>query len=296
MIKLGLCCKWHDEQIKFRSTTVKKLLSLSPEERTEYLKPIIDNNLQALRKSVKRCAELGIGSFRVMSGLFPCSTHPEVCYDPFTEGVRQELNMIGTMALDLGVTLTTHPSQYIVMNSPNESVVEASIRDLEREAQLMNELLSPYIIIHAGGAYGDKQAALQRLGENLKRLSVVTRSFICVENDDKIFTAEDVYRFCKQYGYKMIFDLHHHRCLPSFGTFSEKEIAQMAAGTYINPKKAIFHISSPKEGWDSKKPNLHHDYIQDEDFPDWLWTMDGVLEIEAKHKEKAITKLLEKRG
>lgn len=295
MIKLGLCCKWHDESIKFRSTTVKKLSSLSKDERHNYLQPIIAHNIKALRDSIERCALLGIGSFRITSGFFPCSTHPEVGYDPFTPAVLEELNTIGLRALDLGVTLTTHPSQFIVMNSPKEGVVEASIRDLEHEARFMNELLSPYIIIHGGGGYGDKEAALIRLGENLKKLSVVTRSFICIENDDKVFTAEEIYNFCKLYGYKMIFDFHHHRCLPSFESFSEREIAQMAAETYSNPNKVIFHISSPKNGWEGTKPTLHHDYIHDEDFPDWLWEMGGVVEVEAKCKEKAISQLLKKR-
>ncbi len=301
MLRYGLCCKWHDGKIKFKSTTVKKLKSLTEAQRQEYVGNLITHNVKALKESVDRCIELGIGSFRISSEFFPCSTHPEIGYMPWicAPKAKSDLLEIGLHAYRNNVFLLVHPSQFVVMNSPREDVVEASMRDIERESMLLDALglVDRVIIIHGGGGYGDNEQALVRLGENLQKFEqrfTGLRNYLCIENDDKVFTAEEIYNFCNQHGYRMIFDFHHHRCNLSFDGVSEEEIANLAASTWQGTTP-VYHISSPKDGWNSKKPRLHADYIDPNDFPEFLLDRDCVLEVEAKAKESAIAKLLANR-
>jgi len=56
-------------------------------------------------------------------------------------------------------------------------------------------------------------------------------------------------------------------------------------------REPLFHVSSPKEGWESSNCRLHHDYIDVNDFPcEWL-NLDLTVEVEAKAKELAVKKL-----
>jgi UV DNA damage endonuclease len=54
----------------------------------------------------------------------------------------------------------------------------------------------------------------------------------------------------------------------------------------------LFHISSPLEGWNGPKPHRHRDYIAVKDFPQSWTGCQLTVEVEAKAKEKAVTKLI----
>lgn len=72
---------------------------------------------------------------------------------------------------------------------------------------------------------------------------------------------------------------------------SPAEITERARKTW--PAEPLFHISSPLAGWDGPKPQRHHDYIDAADLPEeWLgWSL--TVEVEAKAKELAVTRLID---
>ena len=53
-----------------------------------------------------------------------------------------------------------HPDQFVVLNSQRPEVVEASIRELEYQAEVAEWVGADVVNIHGGGAFGDKQKAL----------------------------------------------------------------------------------------------------------------------------------------
>ncbi|MEZ6047380.1 MAG: hypothetical protein R3C11_17715 [Planctomycetaceae bacterium] len=80
-IRLGLCCIFRDEPIKFRTTTVKACQSLTTAKRQTKLAEICLHNAEALYAALNYCATHGIGCFRVNSQILPVKTHAEVGYD-----------------------------------------------------------------------------------------------------------------------------------------------------------------------------------------------------------------------
>jgi UV DNA damage endonuclease len=84
-----------------------------------------------------------------------------------------------------------------------------------------------------------------------------------------------------------VYDVHHHRCLPD--GISVEKMTQKAIETW--DREPVFHLSSPKDGWQSKNQRPHHDYIVPSDFPECWHDLDITLEIEAKAKETAVLKL-----
>jgi len=80
-LRLGLCCQFGREPIKFRTTTATAILRLSKRERLARLAELCRLKAEALLASLQFCASHGIGAFRVNSQILPLKTHPEAGYN-----------------------------------------------------------------------------------------------------------------------------------------------------------------------------------------------------------------------
>lgn len=193
----------------------------------------------------------------------------------------------GSRAEEYGIRLTFHPDQFILLSSPDREVTRKSILELEYQAEVSKWIGADVINIHGGGGYGDREAALQRVVHALDLLSEDIRERLTFENDDRIFTPSHLLPVCEKYGIPFVYDVHHHRCLPD--QLSVEQATSMALKTWN--REPLFHISSPKFGWESSKPTLHHDYIDIHDFPRCWRGLNITVEVEAKAKELAVQKL-----
>ncbi|HAU90647.1 MAG TPA: UV DNA damage repair endonuclease UvsE [Elusimicrobia bacterium] len=292
MIRLGLCCKFNEEPIKFRTATATHLLTLTPAARAEKLAGICRDNAAALRAALDFCSANGIGSFRVNSQLLPLKTHPRAGYDlkalPGGTATVSAFKACGRRAKSLGLRLTFHPDQFVLLSSPAAGVTNASLLELEYQAEAAEWTGADVINIHGGGAYGDKPAALRRLAAALKRLSRRARARLALENDDRTYSPADLLPFCREHALPFVYDVHHHRCLPDGLTV--EEATRQALATW-GAREPLFHLSSPRDGWKGSDPRPHHDYIDIKDFPACWRKLSITIEVEAKAKETAIARL-----
>lgn len=291
MIRLGLCCIFREEPIKFRTTTAAAIKRLSRNDGQRKLADLCAANAEALMAALQYCSANGIGCFRVNSQILPLKTHPEVGYDlkrlPDGQQIVQRFQECGEYAKAAGLRMTFHPDQFVVLNSVRPDVVEQSIQELEYQADVAQWIGADVINIHCGGAYGNKPKALRTLAKNLSRLSRNARRLLTVENDDKIYTPADLLPFCREHGVPFVYDVHHHRCTPD--DLIAEEATQNALTTW--DREPLFHVSSPREGWKGPRPHRHHDYIAVGDFPAFWCGLDVTVEVEAKAKELAVEKL-----
>jgi UV DNA damage endonuclease len=291
MLRLGLCCKFLQQPIKFKTTTATHVLKLQKEEALQKISRLCLSNAQALRKSLAFCADNHIGAFRVNSRILPLKTHPDVSYAigdlPQSDEIIKAFKTCGTFARQHDLRLLFHPDQFILLNSPKSDVHERSIAELEYQAEVAQWIGADVIIIHGGGAYGNKTEALNRFRQNYRRLSQHVRSLLTLENDDRIYTPSDLLPVCRAERIPLVYDVHHHRCLPD--GISVEETTRLALETWN--REPVFHVSSPHEGWNGPKPGRHHDYIDPDDFPPLWRTLDITVEVEAKAKELAVIKL-----
>lgn len=290
-VRLGLCCQFAEQPIKFRTTTATSLLRQPRAEQLTRLSELCLHNAESLLAALAYCEENQIGSFRINSQILPVKTHPNVTYAvdelPDGEVIVDTFQDGGAFARLHDIRLTFHPDQFVVLSSPKEDVVEKSIAELEYQAEVAEWVGADVINIHGGGAYGDKPSALGRFARNLDRLSPSVRSRLTVENDDKVYTPADLLPLCREHGVPLVYDVHHHRCLPD-----EIEIASATTAAMETwDREPLFHISSPLEGWSGPKPHRHHDYINLRDFPGCWDDLQITVEVEAKAKELAVAKL-----
>jgi UV DNA damage endonuclease len=292
-LRLGLCCQFAREPIKFRTTTATALLKLSRTERLRRLSDLCFANAEALLASLRYCAAHGIGAFRINSQILPIRTHPDAGYAvtelPDAAGISQAFRDGGAFARAHGLRLSFHPDQFVVLNSPNPVTLSRSLAELDYQAEVSEWVGADTINLHGGGAYGDKPAALRALVQNIERLPATVRSRLTLENDDKVFTPRDLLPVCDATKTPLVYDVHHHRCLAD--GLSVEEATERATATW-HGREPLFHLSSPLEGWDGPKPERHHDYIDPSDFPAEWKRRALTVEVEAKAKELAVLKLL----
>ena len=295
-LRLGLCCQFASEPIKFRTTTVTAMLRLGQTQRLERLAELCRINADALMAALKFCAVHGIGAFRINSQILPVKTHPMAGYEmgelPGSAGLVARFRECGEFARQHHLRLSFHPDQFVVLNSPNPKTLEHSLAELVYQAEVAEWVGADTLNVHGGGAYGDKVGALRTLRQNIERLPEPVRSRLTLENDDKIYTPTDLLPVCADTGVPLVYDVHHHRCLPD--GLSVAQATEQARTTWKT--EPLFHLSSPLEGWAGPKPERHHDYIDVADFPrEWLgWPL--TVEVEAKAKELAVAKLLAELG
>ncbi|MDQ3367850.1 MAG: UV DNA damage repair endonuclease UvsE [Myxococcota bacterium] len=292
MVRLGLCCTFRDEPIKFRTTTVKYVSGLDRDTRPGFLNELALHNARALDAAIAWCAANGIGAFRVNSGLLPVITHPEVGWrldGPEGAGVSALLRAAGERARAAQIRLSFHPDQFVVPGSMHPAVVASSLAELEYQAEVAELIGAEQLTIHGGGAQGGKPASLARLAAGLVRLSPRARRRVVLENDDRTYTVEDLLPVCRELGIPLIYDVHHHRCNPD--ALSVEDATRLASATW-GEREPWMHLSSPIDGWQGGDPRPHADYIKPADFPaSWLGQR-ITIDIEAKAKEHAVLRLL----
>ncbi len=290
-MRFGLCCLFLEEPIKFRTTTASSVAKLSRKKAKAKLSQLCLANAEALMDALVFCKNNKIGCFRVNSQILPLKTHPDTGYDakdlPDGKQIIESFRKCGEFAKAHDLRTTFHPDQFVVLNSPRDEVVQSSIAELEYQAEVAEWIGADVINIHGGGMYGDKESALSRFKKNFKQLSRSVKQRLTLENDDKLYTPADLQPVCEQLGIPLVYDIHHHRC--NGDNWTETEATNIAIETWN--REPLFHISSPRDGWRGPQPNRHHDYINVRDFPTFWDTLDLTVEVEAKAKELAVSKL-----
>ncbi len=295
-LRLGLCCQFANEPIKFRTTTATAMLRLGRQERLARLAELCLVNADALMEALHYCVAHGVGAFRVNSQILPIKTHPSAGYAveelPGNSSIVARYRECGAYAREHDLRLSFHPDQFIVLNSPNPRTVEHSLAELDYQAEVAEWIGADTVNIHGGGAYGDKTGALRVLSERIKGLPKRVRSRLTLENDDKVYTPLDLLPVCADTGVALVYDAHHHRCCPDG---SSVQATTQAARQTWGDREPLFHISSPLEGWNGPKPERHHDYIDAADLPkEWLgWPLTVDVEAKAKELQTSVNRPLE---
>lgn len=294
-IRWGLCCLVLDAPHAFRSATHSYVSRLTDPARLEYLDAIALHNARTLGDVLQYCRSLGIGAFRIVSGLFPLATHHLSGYGvdalPGAAEVRRLLAAAGTIAAEAGIRLSFHPDQFVVLNSVRADVVESSIRELEWQAGIAELVGADVICLHGGGAAEGMAAASDRLLRAIDRLTPRARARLALENDDRSWSASDLLPVCMEADVPLVLDAHHHRVLQR--ELPLQDATDLAVASW-GAREPYFHLSSPRAGWSGGDARPHADFIDVEDVPRY-WLELGIpltVDVEAKAKERAVLALL----
>ena len=211
--------------------------------------PHLKVSLEYLDAILDYLDQVDIRFYRMSSDLAPYATHPDMPrFHNMVAESDAELAAIGRKARDLSIRLTFHPSQYILINTPDEEVLQKSFNDLQSQADMLDRMgMGPnsVLVTHVGGVYGDREAAIRRWIENYDRLPEPARRRLVLENDDLRFSAADVLRIHEATGVRLIFDIHHHWCFNPEG-LDRVEAFGRFLDSWPESQKPKMHFSSPR--------------------------------------------------
>ena len=190
-----------------------------------------------------------IDMYRMSSDLAPYVTHPDM---PQFHGMiaesAGELRAIGRKAREIDLRLSFHPSQFVVLNSPDPALVHKSVWDLSTQAEMLDLMeLGPeaVVVIHVGGTYGDRRTSARRWVETWSTLPEHVRRRLVLENDDLRFSAADVLWIHQHTGVRLVFDYQHFWCLNP-ERLSMLETLRAMLDTWPDGVRPKIHFSTPR--------------------------------------------------
>jgi UV DNA damage endonuclease len=303
-MRYGVCCivlglEEYDPPNKFQKMTYSKFSKMNKNEALEVLGSRILNNIQTTFQAIKFCYSKNY-CYRLSSDLFPLVTYDkaeiDLQYMPHFDSIKTLMGKIKSYLQENPVRISTHPDQFNVLASENKDAVQRTIKELNFQSWVMDELGCPSnynspINIHLGSNKGDPKEIMDRFVANFDLLDENCRNRIVLENDDKTACWSVRKLFDYYYsatGKPITFDFLHHKCHPD--NLSEEEAIKLCHSTWAT-FKPLFHFS---ESRDEKNPRAHSDYPS---FSPRCYGLDFDLDFEFKMKEKSInlfeTKILQ---
>ncbi|WWC73666.1 UV damage endonuclease UvdE [Kwoniella pini CBS 10737] len=260
------------------------------EEGMELPKGLALMNVRDLKTMIQWNEDNKIRFMRLSSEMFPFASHAKYGYD--LSFADEGLKEAGELAKKYGHRLTMHPGQFTQLGSPKPNVIEASVRELDYQCEILDRMgvgKEGVMIIHMGGVFGDKESTLARFKENFTtKLSDNVKQRLVLENDEICYNVDDLFPISEELDIPLIFDYHHDWINPS----SEPPAVLIPRIAKIWEKRGIpmkQHLSEPRPGAESvMEKRAHADRCKS--LPDAL-PDDVDLMIEAKDKEQAVFEL-----
>lgn len=259
----------------------------------EKLRHLIRLNLEGLREVLRFNLQQGIYLYRISSQIIPFASHP-VNRLPWWDEFAGLLAELGAFIARHSFRVSMHPGQFTVLNSPNPDVVEASVLELQWHVRLLESLRtdsSHKIVLHVGGAYGAREEAIDRFVRTVGALPGSWRRRLVLENDERVFTAEEVLEVSGRTGLPVVFDWLHHQANPG-STGNAAELIRRCFDSWRAPDGLPkVHLSSQKP---RGRPGQHADWVEPQDFLNLLeYAPERPFDcmLEAKGKELALLKL-----
>jgi UV DNA damage endonuclease len=212
-------------------------------------RPHLSVSLAYLRDTILYLERQDIRMYRMASDLAPYVVHPDLPeFHSQIEDCHAELAVVGEMATECDLRLSFHLPLTSVLNARDETVAQQSAQMATAHARILEAMgLGPEaaIVIHVGGLYGDRDAALARFVQYHERLPPLVRRRLVLENDDKRFSVSDITWVHERTGIPLVFDYLHFRNFNPQGLCMvealERCLGSWPAG--VTPK---IHFSSPR--------------------------------------------------
>lgn len=219
---------------------------------------LIQHNLESLDHILEYNKREGISLFRISSDIIPFGSSP-INRLEWEKIFEKEFGELGEKIRKNGIRVSMHPGQYSILNSPREEVVERTIKDLEyhtRFLQALNTSAQSKIILHIGGKYQDSIKAVERFCINYEKLNDAMKERLVIENDDRMYSIEEVLSISRKMDIPVVFDNLHHIVNSSQNDhLSEEEWIKEAGKTWRRSdgkQKIHFSCQDPE-----KQPGAH---------------------------------------
>ena len=211
--------------------------------------PHLKCSLELLDKVLDYLKSERLDMYRLSSDIAPYATHPDMPqFHSMVADSDAELRAFGAKAKEYDIRLSFHPSQYVLLNSPNPELTRKSIWDLSSQAEMLDRMeLGPeaVMITHVGGVYDNHEASRARWIEGWEACPEHVRRRLVLENDDIRFSAADVLWIHERTGVRCVFDYQHMWCLNP-ERLDMRAVLERFLATWPKGVRPKIHFSSPR--------------------------------------------------
>jgi UV DNA damage endonuclease len=274
---IGLCCQFLEESISPRGkVSHKNIIEENVLQYNRFLQNKYSNeqviatwekNIKTLNNVLPKIFNLGIKSFRLSSNYFPL-------YDQLGDSlinnnsIKQTLSSIGDFVIKNKMRVSCHPSQFVVLSSKSEAVIQNSISNLTHHAWMLDCMgldLSPYYSINIhGGVKGE----IKTLIDKTNQLPNNVKSRLTFENDERCFNVQNLFDIYKDTGVPITFDWHHDSFNDSNLNTDQKLKLIFESWGKVKP---LMHLSNTEPEFqqsgsftDKRKHSFYTHYIPDQ--------------------------------
>lgn len=261
----------------------------------ERLRELIAANLGELERMLRFNVENRIFLYRISSQIIPFGSHA-VNQLAWWDEFAPTLARLGDFIARHGLRVSMHPGQFTVLNSLNPRTVAESIRELEYHARVLDALgtgPSCKLVLHVGGAADGREPAADRFAAVAGTLPEAVSRRLVIENDERVFSTEEVLALSRRTGLPVVFDGLHDR-IRSGRTDGASRFLEACFATWRpvdGPPKVHFSTQAPEA-----RPGAHADWADPDEFAAFLAAaaparraFDCMLEV--KQKDRALFRL-----
>jgi len=240
MKNIGYCCipmgcnvgKPKKEHITVNRGMVRKTFDTKG---LPYVSELVIENLKDTLKVLDWNLKNHIYVYRLSSDSFPWMSEYEFSDMPKFPAIQTYMRLIGEKIKSNDIRVSYHPGPFNVLASENPSVVEKTIKELNKHAELMDlmglDQTTFYPInIHINTTQPTREEAAQRFVDRFPLLSESCRKRLTVENDDSPpqYSVKMLYDMVYiKIGIPIVFDQHHFNYGPQDQTMEENWLYQL---------------------------------------------------------------------
>ncbi|CAJ35213.1 UV damage endonuclease UvsE [Methanocella arvoryzae] len=230
---------------------------------------------------------MGIDFYRIPANVSPMESLESI------DEARDEIKALGDLFRKLNIRTCFHVTYYCILNSPDRTVVEKSIDEL-RCLQLFDRYAGGgnHIELHAGGSYGEREAAVQRFITVVTSLDEDIFKMLRLENEEhpgKIGTVAELRQINRETGIPLLFDIAHYRVNP----LEKKLPAREVADSFLDTWRAA--TTFPTLHYSTTLPTRGtHLPVDPADFWVFVQSLEGLefdVMLETKEKEKDVLRV-----
>lgn len=323
-VRLGYPCMTLVMSQKMRTVTQKSLEAMKDKSKAfEKILELSHNNLQVLDLTLDWNFQHQVHFFRIYSELFPHLSNAKLealvgaeqalrfrNLEPFLQKIRS----IGRKIVKYDIRVTFHPNEFACLGSPKQEVIDYALLDLAWQARMIDmfeqaaeteeeksrfarHFKDSVLVLHGGGQYGDKQAALERWAKTYKSMPVYISRRLVIENDERNYSPMDLIPLSQQLKLPIVLDFFHQECFEQIHPDSPKcdwsavlpKVLQIWEDRNMVPK---FHVSQQSPG---RRIGTHSDSLTR--LPETVLALQDQgkafdIMLECKEKEKVVLKMV----
>ena len=297
MNRVGYCCismginegKKKKDQIMVNRGMIKRTFD---KRGLEYVSELAIQNINDCKKILEWNLKNKIYIYRMSSDMFPCIGFYDIKDLPNFSVISSKLKKLGDFIKLNNIRTSFHPSHFCVLASENKSVVEKTIDELNKHAELMDlmelDQTTFYPInIHINTTQPTRELAAERFCKEFENLSDSCKKRLVVENDDgqNQYSVKMLYDWVYQViGIPITVDSLHYQCHPD--NMSWEDTLRLGTSTWKEVRPLTHHSSSKKIHEDTTgKLTAHADFLY-EKFESFDIEVD--IELECKQKDLAL--------